>query len=191
MSNYRLSNMHKLTILLIIDGQSWRPHFKSVFHYSFGALDQRLALEIDAWETLTVVEGVLGCVGGAGMEEHQCAPARWELIKRAAGRFVGLGAVCLDAMKSAAMVNADALRKATNNKAWQGNWALRCVDMLAYLKKQLDAGGITTSLTKLFVAHCETTKPRSEGVMCADVYLNLEWDVEDTLPCNSCYCHVP
>ena len=148
-------------------------------------------LTILLWETLTVVEGVLGCEGGAGMEEHQCVPARWEFPKRAAGRFVGLGAVSVDAMKSAAKVNADALRKATNNKASRGNWALRCVDMLAYLKQQLDAGGITTSLTKLFVAHCETAKPRSEGVMCADVYLNLEWAVENPLPCNSCSCRVP
>ena len=72
LSNYQLSNMHKLAIFVIIDGYNWRAHSKQAFNYSeFGAWLEADSIVIRIWDDLTTLEGVF-------IKLSEIPDVRWE-----------------------------------------------------------------------------------------------------------------
>eukprot|EP00959_Pyramimonas_sp_CCMP1952_P276656 5782938-Pyramimonas_sp.AAC.1 len=68
-------------------------------------------------------------LGGADCApgEHECAPFQWAHVQPAAAGFLTNGPPNItQALREFSKEQSAAPQKATNNKVWKGNWALRC-----------------------------------------------------------------
>lgn len=83
--------------------------------------------------------------------------------------------------------NSDHLRRETKNKVWTAHWCGRMAHATNQLRSWLDSPHGVHSLSKLFLVHCETKMPLSEGVAFLDFYLNTNWEIGDKGPDNNCY----
>ncbi|CAK0861635.1 unnamed protein product, partial [Prorocentrum cordatum] len=190
-SNYALSNHHRLTMLLIVEGDRWRAHSKGCFYYTGGCRDQVEAFDIKGWDFIAALEGVFAKIGGAGVEDHDCPDWKWSALQGVIGEMPRQDAVTLATLCNEAKKHSDALTKATGNKGWKGNWALRAVDLMCAFKAAVDKGATRTPLTMLPLKTCDTPKPRSQGVTFTDCYLDSSWDTAVPKPENNCYMRVP
>ncbi|CAK0838509.1 unnamed protein product [Prorocentrum cordatum] len=190
-SNCALSSHHRLTMLLIIEGDRWRAHSKKCFYYTGGCWDQVEAFDIQGWGYIAALEGAFTKIGGAGVDDYKCPEWKWPALQGVVGQMLRQDAVTLATLYKDAKEHSDALKKATDNKGWKGNWALRAVDTMCTFKAAMDRGATRTPLTVLFLKTCDTPKPRSQGVTFTDCYLDSNWDLASPRPENDCYMRAP
>ncbi len=127
-SGYQMSNAHKLTTILLWEGEKWRCHNKIAFKYDDGAWLQSAQLDVSLWNELSALAGIfvkLGSPASPQDEGWECPSWDWGSIRPLASAIIANGDCTMDTLCNFAKKESDALRIKTENKAWRGNWSLR------------------------------------------------------------------
>jgi hypothetical protein len=189
-SNYQLSNEHKLVLALLSDGENWRAHDKQVFHYSDGAWVMCEKMQVEAWHLFTALEGAW-----ISVQEQPMDAWSWDQFKNTIintiSRLAGQGQAPMAYFASVAKENSDVLRKNTEGKVWKAPWYLRIAELVSTFKKSLEMPATNSHITKLFLSRCDTKMPRSKGFCFPDAYMSEDWSEKPKHRDNDCYFRLP
>jgi hypothetical protein len=111
---YAYSNLHKLAVLMLVDGQHWRAHLKTVHHYVDGAFGETDILDVNPWRELCALEGVFVTLA----EQHQDLEWKWVAVQPVLQPLLtSVTGGCYDHFVQHAKTKSDELRKATSGRA--------------------------------------------------------------------------
>ena len=189
-TNYMMSNVQKLVLFLLIDGDNWRAHKRQLFHLRDGAWDMEEKLSLEAWDFLSAVEGIFVSIATSIENDEKnilwsWADARSYVYKAIEGckRRGELVDVCARIAKE----HRDHVRVVTSNKTWKATWARRVADMLASYRKAWETQTHSVVLSRLFLQDCDMPMPKSQGICFSDIYLTSNWEIRSKHEAQDCY----
>ncbi|CAE7597628.1 unnamed protein product, partial [Symbiodinium sp. CCMP2592] len=190
-SNYMMSNIQKLTMCLLLEGEQWRAHQRQVFHYEDGAWVMVPSFTVRGWDLLLALEGLFVQLPTSLDDQELQVSWTWHDMKiylmDIVGDMVETDLNVMQVLTEVAKSNSDHVRVKTGNKVWQARWTRRVADMLAQFRKALESENTTKGLTKLFLTEWDTTMPVSNGVCFRDVCLDKNWNVANKSAEANCY----
>ncbi len=119
-SGYQMSNVHKLTTILLWEGEKWRCHNKVAFKYTDGTWLQMSQLDASLWHELSALAGIfvkLGSPDDPQNEEWECPQWDWSTTRPLVTAFIAHDGCTMDTLCSFAKKESDALRRKTENKS--------------------------------------------------------------------------
>ena len=200
-SGHTLSTEQQLRVFLIICGEDFRAHERSLFKYDGGAwVEDEGGLEGEASDkinaALTALEGLFinlhndrRPTGPLDWDWRSVAPKVKDLFAASGGRDGVLFQLC-----HLAKVEIDHTQRSTNNKTYNAHWAEKMADVAQRTKRWFDHNQNRkgpSPLWRLYVKTCGTDMPKNRGAMFDDVYLDDNWAAATPSREMNCYLRIP
>ena len=118
--NYMMSNIQKLTMCLLLEGDQWRAHQRQVFHYEDGAWIMVSSLAVRGWDLLLALEGLFVQLSTSLDDQELQVSWTWHDVKTymkdIVGDMVEGGLNVMQVLTDVAKSNSDHVRVKTGTR---------------------------------------------------------------------------